>query len=125
MVGRKPLKVVGGGRELFEMASLDPSQTGIEGTIYMSTQQAGHAPRVKYYAGRPGNNRPSMSVTIAAKPQIVENSLPARVATQMGPKVQAWVTMNHRKLRKFWFKGNTWYQREVDAFVAGLKKYSA
>lgn len=107
------------------MANLDPSQTGIEGTIYISTQQAGHAPRVKYFAGRPGNRRPSMSVTISDKPAIVESSLSARVANRMGPIVQAWVAMNHRELREFWFKGNTWYQREVDAFIAGLKKYSA
>jgi hypothetical protein len=57
---------------LFEMANLEPHQTGIEGTIYISTKQG-----------------------------------------------------SHNELRDFWFNGNTWYQREVDAFIAGLEKYPA
>lgn len=110
--------------ELFEMANLDPAQTGIQGTIYISTQQAGHAPRIKYFAGRPGNNRPSMSVTISPNPQVVESSLSTRVTNRMGPIVQEWIALNHAKLRDFWFKGNTWYQREVDAFIVGLVKWT-
>jgi hypothetical protein len=130
VIRQQPLRedgplIVGSDLDLFEMANLDPSQTGIEGTIHISTQQAGHAPRVKYYAARPGANRPSMSVTVAAKPEIIENSLPPRVANQMGPMVQAWVALNHRELREFWFKGNTWYHSEVNAFIARLKRFSA
>jgi len=113
----------GGDLALFEMANLEPDQTGIEGTIYISTRQGPHAPRVNYFAGRPGENQPSMSVLIAADPEVVENSLPDRTARRMAPLVQAWVRLNHPKLRDFWFNGNTWYQREVEAFIAGLEKY--
>lgn len=113
----------GGDLLLLEMANLEPDQTGIEGTIYISTRQGSHAPRVKYFAGRPGENQPSMSVLIGANPDVVENGLPDRIANRMAPLVQAWVRLNHAKLRDFWFNGNTWYQREVEAFVAGLEKY--
>lgn len=110
--------------DLFEMANLEPAQTGIEGTIYISTMQAGHAPRVKYFAGRPGPGRPSMSVTIAPAPEVAENSLPARVRNRMEPIVRQWVMLNHDKLREFWFEGNTWYKSEVDAFIASLTKWT-
>jgi hypothetical protein len=33
---------------LFKMANPEPHQTGIEGTIYISTKQGSHAPRIKY-----------------------------------------------------------------------------
>lgn len=115
-------QVTVGDIELFEMANLESAQTGIEGTIHISTQQAGHGLRVKYFAGRPGSNQPSMSVTIAPVPQVVANNLPKRVANRMAPSVQAWVKVNHEKLRNFWFNGNTWYKSEVDAFIAELQK---
>lgn len=115
----------GGDLQLFEMANLEPDQTGIEGTIYISTGQGSHAPRVKYFAGRPGDSQPSMSILIAADPQVVENSLPDRIASRMAPRVQAWIRLNHERLRDFWFNGNTWYQREVEAFIASLEKYRA
>ena len=115
----------GGDLLLLEMANLESDQTGVEGTIYISTRQGSHAPRVKYYAGRPGENQPSMSILIAADPEVVENGLPDRIASRMAPRVQAWVRLNHDKLRDFWFNGNTWYQREVEAFIASLEKYRA
>ncbi len=115
----------GGDLLLLEMANLESDQTGVEGTIYISTRQGSHAPRVKYYARRPGENQPSMSILIAADPEVVENCLPDRIASRMAPRVQAWVRLNHDKLRDFWFNGNTWYQREVEAFIASLEKYRA
>ena len=108
---------------LFEMANLEPHQTGIEGTIYISTRQGSHAPRVKYYAGRPGDNQPSMSVLIGPNPEVAESHLPVRTVNRVAPMVREWVRLNHEKLRDFWFNGNTWYQREVDAFIDGLEKY--
>jgi hypothetical protein len=108
---------------LFEMANLEPHQTGIEGTIYISTRQGSHAPRVKYYAGRPGDNQPSMSVLIAPNPEVAESRLPVRTVDRVAPMVREWVRLNHEKLRDFWFDRNTWYQREVDAFIDGLEKY--
>jgi hypothetical protein len=109
---------------LFEMANLESHQTGIEGTIYISTRQGSHAPHVKYYPGRPGDNQPSMSVLIAPNPEVVESRLPVRTVNRVSPMVREWVRLNHARLRDFWFNGSTWYQREVDAFIAGLEKYS-
>jgi hypothetical protein len=118
-------KVHDGDLQLFEMENLEAEQTGIEGTIYISTRQGSHAPRVKYYAGRPGENQASMAILIAADPEVVDSSLPDRIASRMAPQVQTWVRLNHDKLRDFWFNGNTWYQREVEAFIASLEKYRA
>ena len=110
--------------ELFEMANLGPTVTGVEGTIYISTQQAGHAPRVKYHAGRPGPDQPSMSVTITDRPQIAASDLPDRVLRRMSPAVTGWVRLNHEKLSDFWFHGNTWMDDEVTTFKASLAKWS-
>ena len=109
---------------LFEMANLEPSQTGIVGTIYISTQQGRHGPRVKYFAGRPGNSQPSMVVSVGPEPLVMINDLPNRVRTKMEPIVKQWVTLNHIGLHKFWYEGNTWYKSEVDAFIAGLTKWT-
>lgn len=108
--------------DLFEMANLRQNQTGIAGTIYISTQQASHGPRVKYYVGRPGKGEPYFSVSIAPIPEVVENSLPAKVVTRMSPDVIEWVRLNYDNLRRFWFQGTTWFDDEVTAFKASLTK---
>ncbi len=109
---------------LFEMANLGQKYTGIEGTIYISTRQGAHAPRVKYFAGRPGTNQPSMSVLVSENPEIVENNLPTKIVNRMAPRVQEWVKNNHTKLSDFWFNGNSWMKEEVDAFITSLTRYS-
>ena len=118
-------QVIADDLELFEMANLGPAQTGIEGTIYISTQQAGHAPRVKYYAGRPGPGQPSMSVVISDQPEVAISDVPERVMRQMAPAVIGWVKLNHEKLNNFWFHGGTWMDDEVTAFKASLAKWPA
>jgi hypothetical protein len=86
--------------DLFEMANLRRNQTGIDGTIYISTQQVSHGPRVKYYVGRPGQRVPYFSVSIEATPQVVENYLPENVVTRMSPLVIEWVRLNYQALRR-------------------------
>jgi len=108
--------------DLFEMANLRQNQTGIAGTIYISTQQASHGPRVKYYVNRPGAGVPYFSVSIEPTPAIVENSLPQNIVSRMSPQVIEWVKLNHDKLRNFWFKGTTWFDDEVTAFKDSLAK---
>ena len=50
--------------ELVETANLTTAQTGVSGTIFISTLMRGHGPRVKYFV-QPGRNQPSFSVLIA------------------------------------------------------------
>src|ERR1700761_3910951 len=79
--------------EVVEMANLTAAQTGVSGTIFISTAMGAHGPWVKYFL-QPGRSQPSFSVAVADNPTVVANSLPPRVARQMAPQVIAWVTRN-------------------------------
>src|SRR5207248_906271 len=62
--------------DLVEMANLPEEDTGIPGTIFVSTRMGRHGPRVRFFDGRAGEAKPSCSVTIADPPRVVANSLP-------------------------------------------------
>ena len=106
--------------ELVEMANLTSAQTGISGTIFISTAMGAHGPRVKYFL-HPGRTQPSFSVSVADAPAVVANSLPARVVRQMSPQVIEWVSRNKDALLDFWHHGDTWTQPEVNAFMQRLQ----
>lgn len=103
-----------------EMANLPPSQTGIDGVVFVSTRMGQDGPHVKYYE-RAGRTQPSFSVSISDHPSVVANSLPQRVADAMAPKVAAWVLLNKQALLEFWHHGDTWLQPQVEAFLHALK----
>jgi hypothetical protein len=105
--------------ELVEMANLTTAQTGIAGTIFISTAMGAHGPRVKYFL-QPGRSQPSFSVSIDDMPSVVANSLPARVVRQMSPQVIEWVSRNRDTLLDFWHHGDTWTQPEVNDFIQRL-----
>jgi hypothetical protein len=107
--------------ELVEMANLTAAQTGVTGTIFISTAMGSHGPRVKYFV-QPGRTQPSFSVTIADSPTVVANSLPSRVLNQMSPQVIQWVRLNKDALLDFWNNGDTWMQPQVNAFIQALKR---
>ena len=60
--------------DVAEMANLTTAQTGVPGTIFISTAMGRHGPRVKYFL-QPGRSQPSFSVAIADTPTVVANSL--------------------------------------------------
>src|SRR5580700_8487852 len=91
--------------EVVEMANLTSAQTGVSGTIFISTAMGAHGPRVKYFV-RPGRTQPSFSVSIGDSPAVVANSLPARTARQMSPQVIDWVLRNKDGLLDFWHHGD-------------------
>ena len=107
--------------ELVEMANLTSAQTGITGTIFISTAMGAHGPRVKYFL-QPGRTQPSFSVSIADVPTVVANSLPARVVRQMSPQVIDWLSRNKGALLDFWQHGDTWTQPEVNDFIQNLRR---
>lgn len=109
------------GEDVVEMANLTTAQTGVVGTIFISTAMGSHGPRVKYFE-QPGRAQPSFSVTISDSPAVVANSLPARVARQMAPQVIAWVSRNRDALLDFWNHGDTWSQPEVNDFIQKLQR---
>jgi hypothetical protein len=107
--------------ELVEMANLATAQTGVAGTIFISTAMGGHGPHVKYFV-QPGRDQPSFSVLIADPPRVVANSLPDRVLRQRAPDVIRWVALNREALRDFWNNGDTWTDPQVTAFKQALKR---
>ena len=109
------------GEDVIDMANLTTAQTGIAGTIFISTAMGAHGPRVKYFL-QPGRTQPSFSVSISDAPAVVANSLPARVVRQMSPQVIGWVTRNKDALLAFWDRGDTWTQPEVNDFIQKLQR---
>jgi hypothetical protein len=107
--------------EVVDMANLTTAQTGIPGTIFISTVMGCHGPRVKYFV-QPGRNQPSFSVLIADPPRVVANSLPNRVLRQRAPEVSRWVALNEDALLDFWNNGDTWPQPQVNAFMQALRR---
>ena len=107
--------------ELVEMANLTTAQTGVPGTIFISTVMGRHGPRVRYFL-QPGRNQPSFSVLIADPPVIVANSLPDRVLRQRAPDVIRWVAVNNDALLDFWNNGDSWTDPQVTTFKQTLKR---
>jgi hypothetical protein len=107
--------------ELVDMANLTSAQTGVPGTIFISTAMGAHGPRVKYFV-QPGRTQPSFSVSIADPPTVVANSLPERTLRQMAPQAIEWVSRNRQDLLDFWYHGDTWTQPEVSAFIQRLRR---
>ncbi|TMJ49632.1 MAG: hypothetical protein E6G90_11900 [Alphaproteobacteria bacterium] len=106
--------------DVVEMANLTTAQTGVPGTIFISTAMGGHGPRVKYFL-QPGRSQPSFSVAVADNPSVVANSLPLRVVRQTSPQVIDWVARNKDALLDFWYHGDTWTQPEVNDFIQKLQ----
>jgi len=109
------------GEDVAEMANLTAAQTGVTGTIFISTAMGGHGPRVKYFV-QPGRSQLRFSVTIADAPAVAANSLPARIARQMTPQIIDWVSRNKDALLEFWHHGDTWTQPEVNDFIQKLQR---
>jgi hypothetical protein len=107
--------------DMVEMANLTSAQTGITGTVFISTAMGQHGPRVKYFV-QPGRTQPSFSVSIVDAPAVVANSLPPRTVRQTAPQVIEWVLRNKNELLDFWYHGDTWTQPEVNAFIQKLQR---
>jgi hypothetical protein len=107
--------------DVVEMANLTTAQTGVPGTIFISTAMGRHGPRVKYFL-QPGRSQPSFSISIADTPTLVANSLPTRVVRQLSPQVIDWVSRNKDALSDFWYHGDTWTQPEVNDFIQKLQR---
>jgi hypothetical protein len=107
--------------DVIEIANLTTAQTGVPGTIFISTAMGGHEPRVKYFL-QPGRSQPSFSVAVADVPIVVANSLPVRVVRHMSPQVIDWVSRNKDVLLDFWRHGDTWTQPEVNDFIQKLQR---
>jgi hypothetical protein len=108
--------------ELVEMANLPRKDTGVDGTIYISTMQGPHGPRVKWYPERPARDAPCLTLTLEAVPRAINHGLPRARAQQAEQQVRPWVELNRGALLDFWFNGVSWTIDEVHDFTKGLAK---
>jgi len=107
--------------ELREMANLRSKQTGLtKGTIYISTKEGNHGPRVKFYRDRPKESSSSASITISKDPELVEDSV--NITSKEFKEVSQFILLNLKSLLDFWNSGAYWYTDEVDKFKKELKK---
>jgi len=109
------------GEDTVDMANLTSAQTGVTGTIFVSTAMGAHGPRVKYFV-QPGRTQPSFSVSVADPPAVVASSLPVRTVRQRAPQVIEWVSRNRDALLDFWHHGDTWTQPAVNDFIQRLRR---
>ena len=109
------------GEDVVEMANLTSAQTGVSGTIFISTAMGSHGPRVKYFV-QPGRTQPSFSVSVGDAPAVGANSLPSRTVRQGAPQVIEWVRRNQSELLDFWNNGDSWTQPEVNDFIQRLRR---
>jgi hypothetical protein len=71
---------------LCEMANLDFSDTGVGGSIFISTRMGSHRPRVQWFPEAPqGRRDPCLVVSIGPAPEIRENFL-GRVGERAAPQ---------------------------------------
>lgn len=108
--------------DMSDMVNLPREDTGLDGIIYVSTAHGAHAPRVKWYPGRPDRDGACLSVTLDTPQRVINHGLPLRVARQAEPAIVGWVEGNRAALLGFWHHGLSWTRQEVNAFVAGLAR---
>lgn len=108
--------------ENYEMANLSTKDTGVEGTMYISTRRASHGPRTKWYPGRGGMDTPCLTITIADPPAVINNGLEPREAKRGSGPATEWTALNAAELLRFWNDGTGWTIDELFAFVRTLKK---
>lgn len=107
----------------FEMANLTEEDTGVAGTIYISSKFPRHAPRVKWYEGRPKNpDKGYIALSIDIDPISLENRIGQTYSTRTLNDAKAWIAKNADALMVFWERGALFDRREMNAFLDGLKK---
>lgn len=106
----------------FDMANLRSKDTGVPGTVYVSTREGQHAPRVKWYPGRPAPDAPFVTVTLERPPRPINHGVRPWEAQDGVVSTVAWVEQNREALLRFWHEGAYWDRDEVNAFFDSLRK---
>ena len=82
---------------LHEMANLSQTDTGISGTICISTEE-GTGPRIKWFPESAGKGLPCLSISISDNPVIRNFNIPTHVENAASKKLLSWVSKNKSKL---------------------------
>jgi hypothetical protein len=108
--------------EMVEVVNLSARDSGIPGTIFVSTQLGAHGPRIKWFPGRPSREGACLIVTLEEPPRAINQGLAAIEARRAEPPLVAWVSLNRIALLSFWRDGVTWTREEMNTFFDGLAK---
>jgi len=108
--------------ELFDMVNLPRKDTGVDGTIHVSTAQGQHGPQVKWFPGRPAREAACLTLTLEPEPRVINHGLPDQVAAAASPRIRSWASANREALLRFWNEGLSWTRDEVSDFIDGLNK---
>jgi hypothetical protein len=111
-----------GERDVVDMSTLTPEQTGLPFRVFISTSLGSHGPRVKGHLQRNGRDAPSFVMTIADEPEVVASSYSERETRQAAVQLSRWITMNREALLALWNEGVNWDSPEVRAFEDALLK---
>lgn len=107
--------------ENVELANLPTKYTGVEGTMYISTRQARHGPRTKWFPGRAGDV-PCLAIVTSDPPTVLNLGLTTRELNRGSGPAERWTMLNADALLEFWHVGNTWDRDEVNALIDRLQK---
>ncbi len=108
--------------EIAEMVNLPRDDTGVGGTIYISTAQGPHGPRIKWYPGRPSRDAASVTVTLEEDPRAINHGVQVAQWRAAEAPVRQWLALNRVELLRFWADGVSWTRQEVADFLDALKK---
>jgi hypothetical protein len=107
--------------EMWDFVNLVEADTGVPGTIFMSTEMGDDGPRIIWRPGGPAADGPHLLVSLEDSPRAINRGL-AEPDLAVEPQVVAWVLLNRVALMRYWQNGITWYWCKVKAFVDGLAK---
>jgi hypothetical protein len=104
-----------------EMVNLREKDTGVPGTVYVSTLQGRHGPRIKWYPGLAGAAEAFLTITLEQPQRILNHGVPAREATGALAAAE-WAERNREALLHFWSNGTSFDIDELNAFLHGLHR---
>jgi hypothetical protein len=105
--------------ELVEMSNLRHTDTGLDhGSIYISSKEGKHGPRVKYYRDRPGSK--SASISISDFPEVKEDALGLK-SKELKQIIQ-FILINKKTLLKIWNEGHLMFKDEFNDVINSLNK---
>jgi hypothetical protein len=97
-------------------AHLSFEDTGIPGTIRISTSDPSVLPQIKWFKGSTIHDA-DLIMSISDKPVVK-----SQIKNEPVAKISSWVSSNHEELLNFWNHGHYWTHHEVNMFVMRLKK---
>ncbi|MFA7407686.1 MAG: hypothetical protein WCY93_07655 [Anaerolineaceae bacterium] len=93
---------------LDEMGNVSSDITGVDKVIYISHGKGSrHGPRIKVYAGHPGNSEYTI-ITVSHEPRVIGQNR-ANLKTSTLEDIYDWIKINHDLLMKVWKLEGSFY----------------